>query len=340
MRTSCARRALRIAAVRCAAEASRGRRGGEFVTSIRRRRGPWQLRGSGHRGRHRLRGRHVPHVQLEQHLPRRVLPIRSTAARCRSALRWAKQVPMIVSSELLGMALDGQGRVVLSGNYSGSMQVDDRLLVTAVPEQPSDHRLVPRLVRRAVAARHDASQRSGPAADPTGTPIFTVPSNIFAQATSAPAPWCSSCRQPRSTTEMLPTGVPEAGRPAPASRARRPPTRRSRSARPPSRAPRPIRSGTTRARRSRSRSSTARPGDLAVPAPITAEATGPGGATVTYPTPTATDQVDCSSSATPDAGPPCTPTSNACITPVCTPASGEHVPDRKHRGDLHGDRRP
>src|SRR4029077_640028 len=51
-------------------------------------------------------------------------------------LVWAKQVPTILSSILLGVATDSQGRVIVSGNYSGSMQVDGRLLVTAVPEQP------------------------------------------------------------------------------------------------------------------------------------------------------------------------------------------------------------
>jgi cysteine-rich repeat protein len=49
--------------------------------------------------------------------------------------RWAKHLPMVLDGSLLGVDLDGRGRVVLSGTFSGSMLVDDRLLVSHIPEQ-------------------------------------------------------------------------------------------------------------------------------------------------------------------------------------------------------------
>jgi hypothetical protein len=50
--------------------------------------------------------------------------------------RWSKQVPMILSSSLLSMDIDANGHLVVSGNYSGSMLMDDHLLVTGVPQDP------------------------------------------------------------------------------------------------------------------------------------------------------------------------------------------------------------
>jgi len=47
---------------------------------------------------------------------------------------WAKQIPTILYSQLYDMALDNNGRVVMGGAYSGSMQTDDTFLVTDVPE--------------------------------------------------------------------------------------------------------------------------------------------------------------------------------------------------------------
>jgi hypothetical protein len=100
-------------------------------------------------------------------------------------LIWAKHIPTILSSFLLGLDLDSQGRVIVSGNYSGSMQVDDKLLVTAVPEQPT--------VINAFLASFNApsSDDVTPPAigDTTGTPgqsgppVNTVPMHISTQAT-------------------------------------------------------------------------------------------------------------------------------------------------------------
>jgi HYR domain/Regulator of chromosome condensation (RCC1) repeat len=50
--------------------------------------------------------------------------------------RWSKHLPLILDGSLLGMQLSGDGRVMMTGTFSGSMMVDDRLLVTHMPEQP------------------------------------------------------------------------------------------------------------------------------------------------------------------------------------------------------------
>ncbi|HEU4412784.1 MAG TPA: HYR domain-containing protein [Polyangiaceae bacterium] len=48
---------------------------------------------------------------------------------------WSKHVPMVLGGDLGAMLLDGQGRVVTSGAFAGSMLVDDRLIVSHIPEQ-------------------------------------------------------------------------------------------------------------------------------------------------------------------------------------------------------------
>jgi len=49
-------------------------------------------------------------------------------------LLWVKQIPIVGWSMLLGTAVDASGRVVISGNFTGSMLADGFPLVTAVPE--------------------------------------------------------------------------------------------------------------------------------------------------------------------------------------------------------------
>ena len=167
--------------------------------------------------------------------------------------QWAKQIPAILGVDVRGIALDSQGRVVVSGIYGGSIQIDDSLLVTAVPEDPNDGRSIRRLVRRAVAARHDAAGHRGWRRSDRGLDQH--------RAEQHPRPGDEPVRRRRvlhaahrDRQWQLPTRARL--HPAPASLARRPPTRRSRSARRPSPASRPIRSATNRARRSRSRSPT------------------------------------------------------------------------------------
>jgi hypothetical protein len=102
-------------------------------------------------------------------------------------LAWAGQIPTILSSFLLGLQTDSQGRVVVNGNYSGSMRVNGRLLVTAIPEQPT-------VVNSFVAsfASPSLNDRNAPhigeipaAVARTTAPVSTVPKHIVAQATTA-----------------------------------------------------------------------------------------------------------------------------------------------------------
>jgi hypothetical protein len=101
-------------------------------------------------------------------------------------LRWTKQIPMILpNSALLGFALDSKGRVIVSGTYSGSMQVDDRLLVTGVPEQVSTvDSFLAAFVPPSLLDTTPPDIGAGPV-DPAGSPIDTVPGHIVAEATSA-----------------------------------------------------------------------------------------------------------------------------------------------------------
>jgi hypothetical protein len=95
---------------------------------------------------------------------------------------WAKQIPMILSSGIFGYGVDSHGYVVISGNYSGSMQADGRMLVTGVPEQEG-------YVDSFVAALAEPRQCGAPPTigigfDANGAQVDTVPAHIFAEATS------------------------------------------------------------------------------------------------------------------------------------------------------------
>jgi hypothetical protein len=97
-------------------------------------------------------------------------------------LVWAEQIPTILNSSLMGFALDSQGRIVVSGNYSGSMTVDDRPLVTSQSQSQN-------VVNSYVASfGGPPPATTGPAigaGSSNGAPIITVPANTIAQATSA-----------------------------------------------------------------------------------------------------------------------------------------------------------
>ena len=82
------------------------------------------------------------------------------------------------------MAFDSQGRVIVSGIYGGSMQLDDRLLMTAVPEDANTSDAF--LASFAAPSLTDTTTPTiGAATDQAGLPVLTVPKDIFAQATSA-----------------------------------------------------------------------------------------------------------------------------------------------------------
>jgi hypothetical protein len=98
-------------------------------------------------------------------------------------VQWAKQIATILSSNLLGMAIDSKGRIIVSGNYSGSMLVDNQLLVTPVPQDPTviDSFLASFGAPSPLLA---TPPTIGVASGPSGALVATVPQDIVAQATS------------------------------------------------------------------------------------------------------------------------------------------------------------
>jgi hypothetical protein len=209
-------------------------------------------------------------------------------------LQWAKQIPTILSGRPSGVAMDSQGRVVVSGQYAGSMQSDDALLVTPDPQDDSAQGFDGFLSSFNAPSLTDTTPPAiGAGTDQSGAAIFTVPNDIFTQATSAAGAVVFFMPPTAIDTGYAGTSV---------------------ACSPPPNTTYPI--GTTTVTCTASdpvgNHSTATftvtvvdmtPPVLTVPSNITALATGPGGATVTYTAPIATDQVDGS------------------VTPVCTPAS-------------------
>ena len=188
------------------------------------------------------------------------------------AFQWVKHVPMVLDGIHRGMAIDTSSRrIVMSGTYSGSMLIDDRLLVNNVPEQPSNGNTflasfaMPSLLDvMAPAMSHVPMPTVAEATGPEGAEVFFMrPTAIdtgHAGATVAciPAP---SSTFPIGTTQVTCTASDPLG----------------------------------------NRSTTTFPvtvtdsmgpafGD--VPPPITVAAAGPTGAVVTFATPAAVDLVD------------------------------------------------
>ena len=73
--------------------------------------------------------------------------------------------------------------VVVSGTFGGSMQVDDVMLVTGLPEA-SIHRPPVHGVVRVPPPLDNVDPVIGYTIDPRGEPLNTVPKNIFVEATS------------------------------------------------------------------------------------------------------------------------------------------------------------
>ena len=216
---------------------------------------------------------------------------------------WAQQIPTILSGTVHGVTIDNTGRLVMTGEVAGSLQVDGQLLVCSEPEQPSS---VDSFL--ASFAAPSAADQTPPCIGNIGTcssPSITVPSDIVAPATSQ----CGA-----NVFFMPPTAIdpgdPDVGAPPAAVQV-------ACSPRPntifPIGAPTTVTCTATDAIGNRSSASfnvtvvdTVPPvlSNLPVPAPV--QATGPSGASVTYQAPSATDQVDCSSPSS--SNPPCMPT--------------------------------
>jgi len=197
-------------------------------------------------------------------------------------LKWARQIPTVVKSGLLGMAVDSNTRVVVSGRYSGSMQVDNRLLVTQAPGQPDTVDAF--LASFAAPNTSDtAAPDIGAATDLTGAPVLTMPANIITRATSAEG----------AEVFFMPPTAQDAGHAG-----------TSIACSPPPNTTFPIGTTTVTCTASdplgnqSSASFTVTVADngspffTQVPGPITVEATGPSGAIATYALPNAIDQID------------------------------------------------
>jgi hypothetical protein len=97
---------------------------------------------------------------------------------------WAKQIPMILSSSVGSMTVDHDGRIVVSGNYSGSMMADAHMLVTELPEDPN--RLDSFVFSFGPPSHQDTiAPQIGTAFDQTNTQIDTVPERITVEAIGA-----------------------------------------------------------------------------------------------------------------------------------------------------------
>ena len=97
---------------------------------------------------------------------------------------WSKQVPAVPTSGLLSLAIDHHAHVVVSGTYSGSVVIGNRLIVSTVPEDPS---ILSSFVGSFSTPSSDDHTPPvfGTATDSLGTPFSTVPQSIYLQATSA-----------------------------------------------------------------------------------------------------------------------------------------------------------
>jgi hypothetical protein len=102
------------------------------------------------------------------------------------AFSWASQISMILMGNLRAMHLDSQNNVVVSGTYTGSMEVDDRFLVDTVPELVTDAAANTYLASFAPPSAADQTPPViGTTVDTDGTPLSTIPRSIFMPAQSA-----------------------------------------------------------------------------------------------------------------------------------------------------------
>jgi hypothetical protein len=89
-------------------------------------------------------------------------------------LQWVKHVPMVLYGMRRSMAVDrARGRVVMSGTYTGSTQIDDRLLVNDIPELDNHQNTF--IASFAIPS---------PSLDPDPPTMSHVPSPMVVQATS------------------------------------------------------------------------------------------------------------------------------------------------------------
>jgi hypothetical protein len=215
-----------------------------------------------------------------------------------SRLLWAKQVPMVLDNCLGGFTVDGRGHAVIAGGYSGSMQIDDQLLINSDPEPTFHQNLF--LGSFAGPPTNDTTPPTiGAGSDQAGVRLNTVPPSFVAQATSAAG--AVVFFMPPTAIDAANAGTDVSCSPAPNTLFPLGPTSVTCTASDPL---------GNRASASFTVTVVDTVGPLlaGVPAALTAPATSAAGAVVTFTLPTATDQVDG-------------------VRPVvCTPASGSTFP--------------
>jgi hypothetical protein len=98
--------------------------------------------------------------------------------------RWAQHVPMVLQGNLRGMSIDAAGHLVMSGTYTGSVQIDDRVLVNRIPENLGNNFANTYLASFVPPSPLDlAPPTIGAGADQRGFAISTVPRDFVVQAT-------------------------------------------------------------------------------------------------------------------------------------------------------------
>ena len=235
------------------------------------------------------------------------------------SFKWSKQIPGVLGVNVRGIGLDSLGRVVVSGTFGGSMLVDDVMLVTRLPEDPNT--VNPFIASFGGPPPGDLlAPIIGDTIDQSGNPIYTGPQDIYVQATSAAG---------ATVFYMPPTAIDEghAGTnvfcwPPPNSTFPIGTTTVTCTASDPL--------GNNTDDNGTSVSFTVTVADKVGPiftpvADISVAATVPGGASVLYPTPTATDQISGPSAVT------CTPPSGSLFavghhTVTCTATDASSNP--------------
>jgi hypothetical protein len=100
------------------------------------------------------------------------------------AFRWAKKIPIVLQGNFRGFNVDGAGNVIVSGTYTGSMQVDDRVLVNTEPLFATSQFQNTYIASFGQPPSTDKTPSTiGVASDSTGASLNTVPDDIYTQAT-------------------------------------------------------------------------------------------------------------------------------------------------------------
>ena len=116
------------------------------------------------------------------------------------SLKWAKAIQGVLGIDVRGIGIDSVGRVVVSGTFGGSMVVDDVLLATSFPVDTFT--VNPFIASFGGPPPGDLQAPDiGNTVDQAGNAIYTVPQDIYVQATSAKG---------AQVFYMLPTAIDDA----------------------------------------------------------------------------------------------------------------------------------